>query len=191
MQIRPEIYPEISQLNREFFRLLLHPSVPLEGSVLGLKPEWLGRMAALSEAQLHTASEVPCLLMELAGKRDGYACGAAATDARPEWQHARQMFVMSLLTYMRQLHRQDKAAARRAGVVIAGPATGAASVEDLSFRDIRRLAFDGAVDLRARFTDHPRFWPDLLDSAADGSSRYATVSRLSVLPLMVAEVAAG
>jgi len=57
----------------------------------------------------------------------------------------------------------------------------------LDFAQIRSSA-DLAVDqLRARFTEHPSFWTDLIRSARSGDAEFQSLSRLTIIPLILAE----
>jgi len=181
-------YPDITQLNGAFLQLLAASGEPDTASVLAFRPEWRLALAQLAPVQIEQISAVPCLLMSVgetgcgippAGVEDSVAMASAVTA----WEVERQLFVAGLLTFLRQLSRQGSQLTRLAGV----SSDFARNLETTSLAQLRVLGASGAIGLQVRFAAHPRFWPDLLRSAGSDEPDAVTVSRLSVLPLMVSE----
>ena len=192
--MRPEhsdmrLYVEITGLNRGFLELITKPGPLREAPVLGLDAATVDQLRQLSPEELEFIAGTPGLLacfshipsvsrLRVAEK------SVSRISAQTGWRESARLYVTGLLTYLWQMEQQDwPCCALCAGSTGQSPML---SVE-LDFTRIRSSA-DLAVDqLRARFTEHPSFWTDLIRSARSGDAEFRSLSRLTIIPLVLAE----
>jgi hypothetical protein len=89
--------------------------------------------------------------------------------------------------YLWQMARQDRLAA----ALCFGPEPGRVSrMADMSFREIQDCAGPAVYQLQARFARHSRFWPDLIRAARSADPDFQYLSRLTIIPLALAQSSA-
>ena len=193
MQRKPpdaRIYSEITELNREFLRLLAHFDRADQQAVFGLDPILAGRVAALDATEREAIASTPCLLAEfrsLPGPDSvpGISDGAHRDDG---WSAACrrdiEMFAASLLTYMWQSTRGHPLLTT---LCIGLNKDAYRMLSELTFSRIRQHAEHAATLLQARLCAHPRFWPDLIGSVSISDRNLRVLSRLSIVQLTVAQ----
>lgn len=180
---------EITNINREFLRLIAGPAVAQADALLGLDVGVVQALRALSPAQLDRIAAAPQLLAEfrpLPGAGDACAVEDAELFARSDtrWERELRDFAQRLLVCLWQTARHNsQMLALNAGLSAASSKFLAAQ----SFTAIGRYAADGAHYLRARFASHPRFWPDLIRSVRNGTTEQQAASRLALVQLSVSQ----
>jgi len=97
-----------------------------------------------------------------------------------QWSRATRLFTAALLTWLWQMDRGDQLMM----ALCIGPRR---QLPPLSVPMIEVLAGHATQRLRVRFGDHPRFWPDLIRAARSRNPELRDLSRLAVLPLVLAE----
>ena len=192
--MRPEhsdmrLYVEITGLNRGFLELITKPGPLREAPVLGLDAATVDQLRQLSPEELEFIAGSPGLLacfshipsvsrLRVAEK------SVSRISAQTGWRESARLYVTGLLTYLWQMEQQDWPCC-----ALCAGSTGQSSMlsVELDFTRIRSSA-DLAVDqLRARFTEHPSFWTDLIRSARSGDAEFRSLSRLTIIPLVLAE----
>jgi hypothetical protein len=192
--MRPEhsdmrLYVEITGLNRGFLELITKPGPLREAPVLGLDAATVDQLRQLSPEELEFIAGTPGLLacfshipsvsrLRVAEK------SVSRISAQTGWRESARLYVTGLLTYLWQMEQQDWPCC-----ALCAGSTGQSSMlsVELDFTRIRSSA-DLAVDqLRARFTEHPSFWTDLIRSARSGDAEFRSLSRLTIIPLVLAE----
>ena len=182
-----QFYRELTDLNFEFLSLFRHVQPARAGATLGLDENTVRQIAALDVGQLREIAETPTLL---AGFRSLPAL-AAVGEQRPEdsagergWPLSARTFAAALMTWLWQVVRRDPL---DAALCVGLSLENVNQLAGLNFREIQFHA--GAVSrcLEARFSRHPRFWPDLLRASRDGNDTLRRVSRLSSIPMTLAE----
>jgi hypothetical protein len=175
-------------LNAGLLRVLVATDSAGEAPAFGLPPTIVTQLRRLAPRELEFIAGTPVLLAvfepppfavgQIADAESG--CGRyAAPVAGPQPRQA-ELFAAALVTWLWQMDRHDELV--RALCVEAGQPLPAAG-----FPTIDALAGHAARNLRARFCDHPRFWPDLLRAARSRDADLRELVRLSALPLLVAE----
>ena len=182
------IYPEIAEFNREFVRLLVHPAAPAHQALFGLRLEWLQVLRSQSASQHECIGHVPCLLVDIEphlSEAKGIAEPAFSEAHDSIWDEQVKVFTASVLTYLWHVVRTDPLAARLCLGMKPGILENLATI---NLRQIRQCSAMAPIELRARFNSSPRFWPDLVRLSSDTDSDSATVARLAVLPLLMAQI---
>lgn len=174
---------EMRDLNLEFLKMM---SRPRDGTAFGLPSELRGRLAQLPAPALLRLARTPCLLACLADEPapDGgvqRVADAPAQQALPDSQA--EIFAAGLLTWLWQLNRQSPALAALYAGCFDQPASWLA---DLDFGEIQRRAGRAAVLLRARFAEHPRCWPDLLEASVHPDREMLRLARVALVQLGLA-----
>jgi len=198
---------ELKSLNAGLLRVLAW-SDPADGQPrLGLEPAVRVQLRDLRSDELDFIAGTPALLAgfeappagdcigriadaEVAG--DPYGPGIAGLlSADPgdpagdggstdQWSRMTRLFTAALLTWLWKMDRTD----RLVMALCVGPCP---QLPPLSVPVIEALAGNATQRLRVRFGDHPRFWPDLIRAARSQDPDLRELSRLAVLPLVLAE----
>lgn len=182
------IKDEIADINREFLRLLTHPRLPAMAGVLGLDGPTLDSLRRLDAAQLENIAGSSLLLAEfnpLPGTDDfSMRADQMVADAAicPDWQQDMSGFANRLLTFVWQASRRD----RLLSAFCLGLDKGQAQrLAQLSFIRISRGAEYASVCLRARLSQHPKFWHDLVRTAHSGNRDQQLAAQLALIQLSV------
>ena len=198
---------ELKSLNAGLLRVLAL-SVPADGLPrLGLEAAVTAQLREMRPAELDFIAGTPALLAgfeappagdhrgriadaEVAGIQYGPGlhdrlsiepCDCASDGLRTDqWSRMTRLFTAALLTWMWQIDRRDQLVM----ALCIGPCR---QLPTLSVPVIEVLAGHATQRLRVRFGDHPRFWPDLIRAARSQNSELRNLSRLAVLPLVLAE----
>lgn len=179
----------ITDINREFLRLLIHPVLRSPLPVLGLDPAIRARLRRLSDTALDSLAATPILLAEFhpfpgTGQQPPAVLSdqVADQDIDRGWLAERRAFADRLLTCLWQAASKGPFALplgigleRDAGLHFGG----------LSFTQIRRLRGEAADCLRTRLGTHPSCWPDLIRGVTQGDEAKLVAARLSLIPLTV------
>jgi hypothetical protein len=183
------MYADLADLNRGFLGLLTAPGAGQAAPGLGLEVAIVGQLRRLSPAQIEFIAGTPGLLAcfthsPQANLRQVAEMPAAHPSLPSVWRESARLYVTGILTWFWQLDQHDwPCCALCAGSQEKQPG----SPGEFDFTRIRSSA-DFAVDrLRARFTDHPSFWVDLIRGARSGDEDFRELSRLTVIPLVLAE----
>ncbi len=185
------IYADLANLNRGFLDLLVEPGSPRVASTFGLDAAIVNQLRQLSAVELDMIATTPGLLACFSQfapvpLHQVAETSIAGLSEPPVWRESARLFVMCLLTYLR--HMQQHGWSRCAlGTGFGSASNARVPPAHFDFARIRPSA-DLAVDqLRARFAAHPSFWSDLIHSARSGNEDFQTLSRLTIIPLVVAE----
>jgi len=178
-----DIYPEISALNAEFLGLLIRSATEPDHDRFGLSPDIVGAIASMTVKQLNQASEVPCLLLDLQ-IRSPRCINDSGQLSQSALNQSSGILMASVLTYARDLLHYESAGAF-AALGLAAPITD--RLQDIDIAGINRLVCSPEIHIQARFSNSSGFWYDLIDTAKQENPKMAAVSRLSALPLLVAE----
>lgn len=201
------IYAELTSLNAGLLRILVSREAADRTAPLGLAPAILGQLRELLPAELDFIAGTPVLLAgfeapEPAGRVDRIAdverplesYGIAAVGLTPggpcdgplenqrsdPWSRMTRLFAAALLTWLWQVDRRDQLIT----ALCIGPGD---RLPPLSVPLIESLAGLATQRLRVRFGAHPRFWPDMVRAARSRDAELRALSRLAVLPLVLAE----
>jgi hypothetical protein len=179
---------QLADINREFLRLLIDPSVAAVPGLFGLGGPALAELRHLSVAQLREIAAAPILLAEfepLPGLPDcsSVADAPALPGGLPAaWQREAEAFANRLLACIWQAARQDRLFT---AFCIGVDRDRHRRIAELSFRSISHSSEGTLRCLRVRLGAHARFWRDLVRSVRDGTSDQQTISRLAIIPLSV------
>lgn len=178
---------ELKSLNTGLLRLLVHHWEAPEH--LGLGHPIAAQLRALPPAELDYIAGTPVLLAGFEVPPTGEAGVAAdaetaaqvyAVRAEEPLARATSLFAAALLTWLWKMEHTDRlVTALCIGTQYPLPRLGVPEIE--------QLAAEASARLRVRFRDHPRFWPDLLRAARSNNREWRELSRLTVLPLLLAE----
>lgn len=184
-----QMYEDLGDLNRGFLGLITGPGATREIPALGLDAAIVEQLRMLSAAELDFIAGTPGLLacfsrLPPPSLHQVAEIPVARLAVHRGWRESARLYVISLLTYLWQMEQRGwPCCALCAGTAAEGP--GPLAAFDLA--RIRTSA-DFAVDqLRARFADHPSFWKDLIRSARSGNEDFQALSRLTIIPLVLAE----
>ena len=180
-----QFYRELTDLNEEF--LMLVATAGAGASFLGLDAPIRSALGELSRPKLQFIAETPCLLA-------GFTLLPPALAAREEppgfsvmesaWMDSARMFSAALLTYLWQMARRNQL---NAALCIGASADHIGRFAGISFHDIQSRAASAVYQLEARFCHQPRFWRDLIRAAHHGNSIVQRISRLTSIPLALAD----
>ena len=188
-------FAAIRDINREFLRVLISPAVRGRQQLLGLEAPVLEGLCSLSARQLDEVATTPQLLAEFGSVSNLAGSVAAVAEHSPTfanldsgWEQEMHAFTDRLLTCLWQSARHDKLLA----MFCIGPNDGIRqSMAQLSFTQLSRNSDNAYRNLRARLASHPRFWPDLIRAARNGSAAQRHASQLSIIQLSVATLLPG
>ena len=179
-------YQALHSLNAGFLALVIGPDATGAVSQLGLGPQISSRLACLAPEELEFIAGTPSLLAGF--KTPDPACAVlsrgVAESAAVSWSDTRSeavcVFAAALLTYLWQMDRRDQ--------LIRALCVGSTeALPDLTVARIQAYATEATHRLRARFANHPCFWPDLIRAARSHDPDLRSLSRLTVIPLALAE----
>ena len=189
-EIRTELSTEITDINREFLRLLTHPVTHGVPELLGLDAGVLEGLRQLRPDELELISAAPLLLVEFS-PLPGITEIRESPESRLQnqalgrvWEAELQGFADMLLTCIWQTARRDSLLT---ALFVGIDNERCHALSTLSFCRIRQCSRQAADLLRVRLRQHPRFWADLIRLARNGSTSQQIASRLSVIQLSVAQ----
>lgn len=181
-------YAALRSLNAAFLVLVTGPDTPGIASGLGLDPVIFEQLARLAPEELEFIAGTPSLLAGF-DPSDGVCAPLSDRVAEPPsgpvtWSDAGSgaapVFAAALLTYLWQMDRRDR--------LIRALCVGTAeALPELTVARIQVYAAEATHRLRARFTNHPCFWPDLVRAARSHDPDLRYIARLTVIPLALAE----
>lgn len=184
-------YAELKDLNMAFLTLITDQTLFWQGSLFGLDPGVTAGLRALSEAELEFIAATPCPLAGFANLPSPNIVADSPAELRPDqdrWRESANLFATELLMYLWHTAKHDRLAA----TLCLGPATGrVGQLAGMGFREICDYAAVAAHALQASLGRHPRFWPDLIRAARSGDPDFRLLSRLAVIPLLLAESSRG
>jgi len=181
------MYADLADLNLGFLILMTDPGACREVFSLGLDTAIIEQLRSLAPAELEFIASTPGLLACFSG----FAPRAlhhvadrpvARQSAQSDWRESARLYVTGLLTYLWQQHRVPSCT-----LCAQSAESGFAPVADFDFARMRSSADLAVENLRARFVGHPSFWMDLIRSARSGDEDFRALSRLTVIPLLLAE----
>lgn len=200
-QISPDLgrYPEIIEFNREFIHLLAGAGSPEQDGLFGMPLEWLAALRTAGDDFDAFVDKVPCLLVELSPLIDQllvspaggpHACNEPPPPEHDRWRNEVRVYALGLLTYLWVAVRHDPDAAR---LYLGLRVESIATLAKMNLKELRCLAEHSPDRLRARFTAHPRFWPDVISVSRliHTDTEASVVALLAALPLLVARTASG
>ncbi len=183
------LFDDLIDLNRGFLSLITAPGARRAAQAHGLDSAIIDQLRSLSAQDLEFIARTPGLLAGFAKVSAVSLHRVAEMPAvglvvNSTWRESARLYVTGLLTYLWQMEQHEQSySALRAGV----SASGSELLVGIDFARIHASA-DYAVDhLRARFADHPSFWPDLIRSACSGNEEFQLLSQLTIIPLVLAE----
>ncbi|MBT8441011.1 MAG: hypothetical protein KJO76_01400 [Gammaproteobacteria bacterium] len=196
------IYGELTSLNAGLLRILVWQDGPDAPGAPRLAPTIAIQLRQLTRDELAFIAGTPALLAGFvppaeANRADGVAdsdvpgnhyvpsAQSAITAGAPRlpgdsWLRLTRVFTAALLTWLWKSDQHDELF--RALCLGYGE-----KLPPFSVRLIESLATDAAPRLCVRFAGHPRFWPDLVVAARSEDPQLRALSRLSVIPLVLAE----
>ena len=190
MQCKPpdmQFFRELKDVNREFLRLIAAHPGGRAAAVLGMDAGHVECLKRLDHEQLDFIARAPGMLatVEFEPRMSAVAEASAVQPAlHAGWAESARLFAAGLSTYLWQMARRDPAGA---AFCIGRHSRWLRRVAELGFEEIQRAAGSMSLSLRARFAGHPRFWPDLIRAAASRDAEFRSLSRLSIIPLTLAE----
>jgi hypothetical protein len=179
---------EITQINQEFLRLLLHPDVVTLNSLLGLQSGVLEGLRRLTPEQQVTVASVPFLLAEFSPMPGMTDLDLVADQEPPfvsateSWQRELQGFTDRLLTCIWHAARRETG---MAAVCLGLDVTRRCKLAQVSFISLSRDSRFATAFLHARLARHTTFWPDLIASAHSSDPLRKIVAQLSAIQLSV------
>ncbi|MAF83273.1 MAG: hypothetical protein CL797_04145 [Chromatiales bacterium] len=183
------MYADLSDLNRGFLGLLTEPGAQQAVPNFGLDAAIIDQLCRLSLAELEFIAGTPGLLacFSQLPTVSMHRVAEAPTTRQPAqaaWRESARLYVTGLLTYLWQMEQRDWPCC----ALCAGSAElHSGSLGEFDFARIHASA-DIAVDqLRARFSNYPSFWTDLIRSARSGNEDFQALARLTIIPLVLAE----
>lgn len=180
-------YAELRDLNTGFLALITDPDLTWHGPLFGLDAGVAAAIRALSKTQQEFIAGIPGPLVEFETLLPPNRVADASPESRPangRWLESARLFSTELIMYLWQMARQDRLAA----ALCFGPESGRVSrMADMSFREIQDCAGPAVYQLKARFARHSRFWPDLIRAARSADPDFQYLSRLSIIPLALAQ----
>lgn len=196
------IYDDLTSLNAGLLRILVWQDRPDAPGQPALAPTIATQLRELSLEELEFIAGTPALLAGFVASVDGnrvdrvadsavFAGHYVPADPQSSGAGAPQLpgddllrvtrvFTATLLTWLWKSDQHDE-------LVRALCIGYREKLPRLSVPLIESLATDAAPRLRVRFADHPRFWPDLVSAARSGDPQLRALSRLAVIPLVLAE----
>ena len=194
MQCKPpdmRFYAELKDLNAGFLKLVIDHGSSWRESVFGLDAGSTAALRSLSEIELDYIAAAPGLLASFSILPPPRSVSEMRADLHrldDRWLESARIFCIALMTYLWQLARRDPLVT----TLCVGPGSARVSrLAELSFREIQGCADRATYQLKARFGNHPTFWPDLIRAARSQDAEFQALSRLAIIPLTVAEHRAG
>jgi hypothetical protein len=187
---RSEIAAEVADINREFLRLLTHPSARGAPEVLGLDAPLVEGLCRLNPDELELIAAAPLLLVEFnplpgcAEIRETPERRAQNAALGESWQVDLQAFANLLLTCIWQTSRRDSLLT---ALFVGIDREQCQTLAGLSFGQISQCSRQAADLLWVKLAGHPRFWADLIRLARNGSGSQQIASRMSVIQLSIAQ----
>ena len=183
------MYADLTDLNLGFLTLMTDPSACQVVSNLGLDVVIVEQLSRLSIEELEFIAGTPGLLACFSSvperaRHHVAEMPAAQLSTQSDWWESVRLYVTGLLTWLWQLEQRSVP-----GCTLCPDSSksGLAPLAEFDFVRIRSTADHAAVQLRARFANHPSFWVDLIRSARSGDEDFQALSRLTVIPLLLAE----
>lgn len=181
-------YEALRSLNAGFLALVTDPDGLGVAPRLGLDPPICAQLSRLAPEELEFIAGTPSLLagFDTPDRAHAVLSGRVAEPRSDSvaWSDARsaaaRVFAAALLTYLWQMDRRDR-------LMTALCVGSAEPLPDLTIARIQAYAAEATHRLRARFADHPCFWPDLIRAARSHDPDLRYLSRLTVIPLSLAE----
>lgn len=177
-----QFFADLHELNREFLALIRHPqATEASWQLLGLDSGIAGVLRRLTPDELQFAAGVTGLLAGFATLPSLSAVAdVPAPPVKSQWRDAAGLFATALLTYLWQLARRDELAS---ALCVGLDSKRQRELAAIHFRDIQRGAASAAGQLRARYGQHPRLWPQLLQAARSRDSQLREFCRLDLIAL--------
>jgi hypothetical protein len=179
-------FAELTDLNTEFLALLTRATDFPGGGLFGVDSAIMLQMQSLSLRQRAFIAGAPTLLAGFSSLPPGSVIedGSPPASGIPtDSQVSAVTFSAGLMTYLWQMARRDSLTA---ALCVGVASQDVERLAALSFGDIQSSTRWAARRLQARFSDHPRFWPDLIRAARRGEGAVQRVYRLSGIPLSFA-----
>lgn len=175
---------EIFEINRRFVDLIAQYDGDAAGGRYGLPEDLCGEIRALTDSQRDLVASVPLLLVTVTrgavekaetvrDSGEGKHPGFLGSDA------AEQVFGAALMTWLTQDAQQKHTLS---SLWLGAAGYEGEPVRDLNFGDIQGLAPHSGSILKARFSDRPKVWSDLLEAARSDDPQRQHLARLAVLP---------
>jgi hypothetical protein len=181
-------YSDLSGLNAGFLSLVADPGLLWHGPVLGLNAAIVSAIRGLTKTENDFIATTPCPLVGIETLPPPNRVADLPPDAEPDdvrWLDSARLFSAELVIYLWQMARRDRLTA----ALCFGPDSREADrMADMSFGEIQECA--AVYRLRARFADHPRFWPDLVRAARVTDPDLQSLTRLTIIPLALTECGA-
>lgn len=158
-------------------------AAPLHATQARTQP--LRRAAGHDRAVAASAHPLRTLVTHSPLGAEAHARGPAP-DPQPQERLAAELrlYAVALLTWLWQTARRDRLLA----ILCTGPdGVELAQLGDLGFNEIQRAGASAGSLLGARFSRHPRLWPDLLRAARSGDRDLIVATQLSVIQLTLVE----
>lgn len=181
---------ELKSLNAGLLRLLVWNDPVREQPSLGLNPAIAAQLRGLRPDELEFIAGTPALLVSFEAPSGTHAVAGIADAEFPQELYVSAfgdplsrltgLFTAALLTWLWKLDCHDQLVM----ALCIGPER---RLPQLGVSEIEAMAGRASQRLRVRFGDHPRFWPDLIRAAQSRDADLRALSRLAVLPLLLAE----
>ncbi len=183
------MYADLLDLNRGFLGLLTEPGPHRAVPTYGLDAAIVDQLRRLSPEELEFIAGTPGLLACFSRLPPASLLQVAEmpvihSSEQSGWRESARLYVTGLLTYFWQMEQHNWPFC----ALCAGSAErGSGSLGEFDFARIRASADFAVGQLRARFTNHPSFWTDLIRSARSGNEDFQMLSQLTIIPLVLAE----
>lgn len=185
---------ELKSLNAGLLRLLVWSEPVRELPPLGLNPAIASQLRGLRPDELDFIAGTPVLLAGFEAPPDDdtvariadaeFPCAVYVSAFGDSLSRSAGLFATALLTWLWKMDCHDQ-------LVTALCVGRDRRLPPLGIREIEAIAGRASDRLRVRFGDHPRFWPDLIRAARSRDTDLRELSRLAVLPLLLAEPQSG
>lgn len=176
-------FADLRDLNAECLALIRGHRPTTSPRVLGLEAGVVTQIRGLSPVEIDFVAATPCLLAgftALPTAKTVSEAGSLPTLQDRTWYETARVFAATLMTYLRQVARED----RLTIALCVGPRRAvAAELAALPLTQIPARAALAVSGLEARFADNPRFWPDLLRAACSGDREARVLACLTSIPL--------
>jgi hypothetical protein len=183
------MYADLADLNRGFLGLLTEPGSRQAVPTYGLDAAIVDQLRRLSPQELEFIAGTPGLLacfsrLPAAALLQVAEMPVIHRSEQSDLRESARLYAIGLLTYLWQMEQRDWPCC----ALCAGSAEkGSGLLGKFDFAQIRASADFAVGQLRARFTNHPSFWTDLIRSARSGDEDFQLLSQLTIIPLVLAE----